>query len=78
MALDGQATAFWIRHQDISIAQPAGGQRRHFESLRNAVSFVMEKLTELEQGTAMVTADFCVYRIKEIREIYEGADFANG
>jgi hypothetical protein len=71
--LDHPASAFWA--PGVSTENLAGGRQQHFESVRNAVGFVMEKLAPIEQSTAFIQTDARSYRIEEIREIYASADF---
>jgi hypothetical protein len=75
MNLDEAATVLWTRHQDISATNVTGGSQRQFDSLRNAVRFVIEELPDLEKDTAFVQTHERSYPIAEIQEIYARADF---
>jgi hypothetical protein len=70
--LDEQASADWMlvpeRPQDGVIY---GGQSRAFESVRNAIRFVMEKIPSHQRATAHVRTDSGhTYRFDEIVRIY--------
>ena len=70
--LDEQASVDWIlvpeRPQDGVIY---GGQSRAFESVRNAIRFVMEKMPPHQRTTAHVRTDSGrTYRFDEIVRIY--------
>ncbi len=69
MNLDSQATAFWL-------IGPVGDSKS-FESLRNAIRFVMEDLKEPLRGTAYIDPDdgSAHYEIAEIREIYASDEY---
>ncbi|MGA2792227.1 MAG: hypothetical protein ABSE69_01640 [Roseiarcus sp.] len=75
MNLDQAATVLWTRHQDMSNTNVTGGSQRQFDSLRNAVRFVMEELPDVEKGTAFVQTIDRSCPIAEIQEIYARADF---
>lgn len=68
------ATVFWYPHE---IKKPAGGTKlgerdRKFESVENAATFVMEKLSATERGTSMImTGSRSIYSM-DIKGIYEG------
>jgi hypothetical protein len=84
--LDVQATAFWIDVPDTADFldggfqtqvpnQPRtgrlGGSQRRFESVRNAVRFVMEQLPLRPRATAMITTDYGMnYDIADIESAY--------
>jgi hypothetical protein len=69
---DVQATAFWIVVPDrIRNGDYYPGDMRVFETVRNAVRFVMEKLPAHQRGTAEIeTAHGGFYRIDEIVSAY--------
>jgi len=49
-----------------------GGRDRKFESVENAVTFVMEKLSATERGTSMImTHSRSIYPM-DMKRIYEG------
>ena len=69
------ATVFWYSQE---IKKPAdgskkfGGRDRKFESVENAVTFVMEKLSATERGTSMImTHSRSIYPM-DMKRIYEG------
>ena len=69
------ATVFWYSQE---IKKPAdgskkfGGRDRKFESVENAVTFVMEKLSATERGTSMIMTDSRSIYPMDIKRIYEG------
>lgn len=76
MKLDQPATAFWFRSQEISPIEPAEeGLERKFGSLKDAVRFVMEQLTEFEKGRAFIATDGASYDFEKIQEIYASDEF---
>jgi len=69
------ATVFWYSQE---IERPAdgakklGGRDRKFESVENAVTFAMEKLSATERGTSMImTHSRSIYPM-DMKGIYEG------
>ena len=80
MNLDCQATAFWSMGRVRNDRSPANGDRRHFETLRKAVRFVMEDLVDLARETAFIETDVEPrhYPIDKIEEIYKSAEFKSG
>jgi hypothetical protein len=69
------ATAFW--HSTAMFApQPHGvilrGRDRQFESVENAVTFVMEKLDPRDRATAMIQTDNRHIHLADIEAIYAG------
>jgi hypothetical protein len=71
--LDVQATAIWylLPEQPPKVGYyPA--QRRPFESVRNAIRFVMEDLPDHQQGDAEIETDGgSIYLFQEIKGVYE-------
>jgi hypothetical protein len=55
----------------------AGGARRSFESLRDAVRLVMETLQEPFRSTAFIASDAVHHDFKEIGGIYVSDDYKN-
>jgi hypothetical protein len=69
------ATAFW--HSTAMLAsQPHGkilrGRDRQFESVENAVKFVMEKLDPGDRATVMIQTDNRSIHLADIEAIYAG------
>jgi len=69
------ATVFWYSRE---IREPADGvkklgvRNRKFESVENAVAFVMEKLSATERGTSIImTATRSIYPM-DMKDIYAG------
>jgi hypothetical protein len=70
--LDVQATAFWILvPEGPKNADYFPGDTRPFETVRNAIVFVMEELPRHQRGTAEITTDHGkTYSIDEIVDAY--------
>lgn len=69
------ATVFWQPTEMIKATPGAKimrGKDRKFESVENAVTFVMETLSEHDRGTAMIQTDQRSIHPPDIRAIYEG------
>ena len=69
------ATVFWYPQALRKSADSAGkldGRDRKFESVENAVAFVMEKLSATERGTSVIMTDSRSIYPMDIRSIYEG------
>jgi hypothetical protein len=69
------ATAFW--HPTEMVKSVPGskimhGKERKFESVENAVTFVMENLSEHDRGTAMIQTDQRSIHPSDIAAIYTG------
>ena len=68
------ATVFWYSQE---IKKPAdgskkfGGRDRKFESVENAVTFVMEKLSATERGTSMIMTHSPSIYPMDMKRIYE-------
>jgi hypothetical protein len=75
--LDESARVFWSPVLDLHGKQLAGGGERNFDSVADAVRFVMEDLDGLNRVTAFIQIDryHGHVSIGQIREIYEGSDF---
>jgi hypothetical protein len=68
------ATVFWYP-QEIKKAADGGklgGRDRKFESVENAATFVMEKLSATERGTSIIMTDSRSIYPMDIQGIYEG------
>jgi len=69
------ATVFWYSQE---IKEPAdgatklGGRDRKFESVENAVTFVMEKLSATERGTSMIMTHRRSIYPMDMKRIYAG------
>jgi hypothetical protein len=70
--LDEQASANWILFPPMPESNVIyGGANRDFESVANAVRFVMEKLPVHQRGTAAINTDSGkTYKIDDIEAIY--------
>jgi hypothetical protein len=70
------ATVFWHPAEMIKSTPGAKimhGRERKFESVENAVTFVMENLSEHDRGTAMIQTDQRSIHPPDIKAIYEGS-----
>jgi hypothetical protein len=68
------ATVFWYPHEikrSANGARKLGGRDRKFESVENAVTFVMEKLSATERGTSMIMTDSRSIYSMDIKDLYE-------
>jgi hypothetical protein len=54
----------------------SAGNNRHFESVENAVKFVMEKLGVADRATAWIVTDDHTIRIEDIECMYAGMNAA--
>jgi hypothetical protein len=69
------ATAFWYSQE---IKEPADGAKtvgardRKFESVEDAVTFVMEKLSATERGTSMIMTKSRSFYPMDMEGIYAG------
>jgi hypothetical protein len=75
MSLDHQATAVWGGLTDEHGASFSASGRRDFETLKEAIRFVIENLASYDQKTAFIQTDSKYYPIEKIRKIYESAEF---
>jgi hypothetical protein len=69
------ATVFWYSHEIEKSADGTnklGGRDRKFESVENAVTFVMETLSATERGTSMIMTDSRSIYSMDISRMYEG------
>jgi hypothetical protein len=64
--LNSPATAFWLDPQR---------DRKSFDSLREAIQFVMEVLEERFRWTAFIQTDGGHYDLEAIQEIYDGDEY---
>jgi hypothetical protein len=72
IAIDQAANALWISSADLAAAGRIGGGRtRHFESVLNAVRFIMEELGPADRATAWITTDEGRITMEEIEAIYK-------
>ena len=70
------ADVHWFSEQRVSSVTPlTDGRSKPFESVREAVRFVMEKLTAPERMTAFIQTDEDHYSIEDIEEAYASPDF---
>jgi hypothetical protein len=77
MNFDQPARAYWSPVIDAAGRPLASGGERDFETLRDAVLFVMEKLAWLDQTAAFIQTDRVDghYPIETIKQIYQSAEF---
>lgn len=71
------ATAYWIPTATMMAANPGRplfqpGRDRQFESLENAVRFVMEKLSDSDRATAMIQTDDASIQDGDIERLHRG------
>ena len=69
------ATAFWYPTEMIAATfgeKILRGKERKFESVENAVTFVMETLSEHDRGTAMIQTNQRSIQHPDIEAIYAG------
>ena len=68
------ATVFWYSQITKKPADGArlGGRDRKFESVEDAATFVMEKLSATERGTSIIMTDSRSIYPMDIQGIYEG------
>ena len=71
------ATAFWIPEPTMMAAKPGEplfqrGKDRQFESLENAVKFVMEDLSDRDRPTAMIQTDNASIQFGDIERLHRG------
>jgi hypothetical protein len=76
MNFEQPADVHWFGEQQVaSVAALSDGRRQSFESVREAVRFVMEKLTATEKMSAFIQTDEEHYSIEDIEAAYESPDF---
>jgi 6,7-dimethyl-8-ribityllumazine synthase len=68
--LDQPANALWLETPAPSAAV-AGGETRHFDTVMNAISFIMEDLPADVRGSAWITTDDGSLTIEEIEQLWE-------
>jgi hypothetical protein len=80
MNLDCQATAYWSKGGVRNDRPPVKSDRRNFETLREAVRFVMEDLDDFGRLSAFIETDVEPrhHTIKQIEEIFKSAAFKDG
>jgi hypothetical protein len=71
------ATAFWIPAPTMVAARPGQpmfqrGRDRQFESVENAVKFVMEELSDRDRPTAMIQTDNASIQYGDIERMHRG------
>ena len=67
------ATAFWHpveMREAVKGSKILGGKERAFESVENAVRFIMEDLSDSDRGTAMIQTDGRSIHIADIEKMY--------
>jgi hypothetical protein len=76
--LDEQASANWLLIPEHGYESNViyGGSNRPFESVRNAIRFLMEDLPGQQRPTAEIRTEAGqVYKIDEIAKLYRGPEF---
>ena len=74
------ATVFWYSQEIKKPADGAkklGGRNRKFESVENAVTFVMEKLSATERGTSIIMTDSRSIYPMDMKGIYADLKMGN-
>jgi hypothetical protein len=71
------ATAFWIPAPTMTTAKPGApifhrGRDRQFESLENALRFVMEDLSDRDRHNAMIQTDNASIAYSDIERLHRG------
>jgi hypothetical protein len=71
------ATAFWIPAPAMVATNPGQpifhrGKDRQFESIENAVKFVMEELSDRDRPTAMIQTDSASIEYRDIERMHRG------
>jgi hypothetical protein len=72
------AKVFWIVAPEMATVKPgralwwSGDRQRQFESLENAVRFVMESLPDCDRSTAMIQTDNASIQYGDIERIHAG------
>ena len=77
--LDEQASANWLLIPERGYENGViyGGSNRRFESVRNAIRFVMDELPGQQRPTAEIRTEADrVYKIDEIAKLYRSPEFA--
>jgi hypothetical protein len=67
------ATVFWtpFRMTDRTLGEPIVGERnRKFESVENALTFVMENLSWVDRQTVLIQTDYGSLHLPDIEERY--------
>jgi hypothetical protein len=68
--LDLPADVHWIPADQVPEARPDwGGHRRHFESLRRAIDFVMHELTIADRANVWITTEDGNLTIEQIAKL---------
>jgi hypothetical protein len=74
--LNQPANALWMPAGSIPATGAIwGGETRHFASLYDAISFVMEDLSSADKTFAWITIDNGSLNLKGIEAIYRNPDF---
>jgi hypothetical protein len=69
--LNQPANALWIPAGGLAPpGQIGGGQTRSFESVSNAIRFIMEELSPDDRSTAWITTDHGSLTLQEIQALY--------
>ncbi len=67
--MDQAADVHWF-NPAVPPLGPRGGERRKFESLRNAIRFAMEDLKPAVRKTAWITMDTGSLSLQQIKQAY--------
>jgi hypothetical protein len=77
MDLEGIADADSLDDEIRSSVSPHQARRRQFESIRDAINFLMEDLLGSARRWAWIASNRHRYDIEEIMKIYESEEFKN-
>jgi hypothetical protein len=72
--LNQPATVHWFATPPPPGTDTFGGETRHFESVTDAIRFVMEELTEAPHASAWITTDAGSLTLVEITLLYSKLD----
>jgi hypothetical protein len=77
MNLEQAADVHWYGDRIVGRVQTMSDARQQtFETLRNAVRFVMEDLTDSARSTAFITTDGTgLLQMEEIQQLYQSDEF---
>lgn len=76
--LDESATVSWSNHVLFGDIHDGIGESRHFEHLRDAVTFAVTELPEHFRGNAWVMTSSHTYKPDEIAALYENVQTYGG
>jgi hypothetical protein len=68
--LEQTADVHWLPVDTRPAQGASGGDKRRFESLRDAILFVMETLTPSDRAVAWIALDRGLLEIEEIERLY--------